>query len=346
MTKSASTAKTNRVGFTKKNYEGVPSTMCKGCGHDRISEAVVMASFQLGLEPHRVIKMSGIGCSSKTPAYFLGSAYGLNSTHGRMPSFATGAHLANHGLTSIGVSGDGDTASIGMGQFVHLIRRNSKMVYIVENNGVYGLTKGQFSATADRGSPSKRGEFPQEEPIDLCSLAIELGCGFVARSFSGDKKQLVPLLESAFSYNGLAFIDVISPCVTFNNHDASTKSYTYHREHDVHFHDPSFVPHFEHIDIDYEAGDAQDVTLHDGSRLVLKKLDEFYDPSDQDAAQHNLLITRRQKQVLTGLIYVNTEKPTLMDSLSLTGTPLAFLTEKELRPSPDELAKLNRRYRI
>ncbi|MEE2889004.1 MAG: thiamine pyrophosphate-dependent enzyme, partial [Planctomycetota bacterium] len=221
---------TNALGLTKAEYKGVPSTMCKGCGHDRISEAIIQASYDLGVDARTIIKMSGIGCSSKTPAYFLSQSMGINSTHGRMPSFATGAHVANASMTPVGVSGDGDTASIGMGQFVHMIRRNPKLVYIVENNGVYGLTKGQFSATADRESPSKRGAFPREESIDLCGMALELGSTFVARSFSGDKKQLVPLLKAALSFEGVAFIDVISPCVTFNNHEGSTKSYTHQKE--------------------------------------------------------------------------------------------------------------------
>jgi 2-oxoglutarate/2-oxoacid ferredoxin oxidoreductase subunit beta len=341
-----SAPKTNRLGLTKDQYGGAPSTMCKGCGHDRISEAVIQAAFEIGLDAKQLIKMSGIGCSSKTPAYFIGRALGLNSTHGRMPSFATGAHVANRSMTALGVSGDGDTASIGMGQFVHLVRRNARMVYIVENNGVYGLTKGQFSATADRSSPSKRGAHPTEEAIDLCGLALELGCGFVARSFSGDKKQLVPLLEAALSYDGLAFIDVISPCVTFNNHDTSTKSYTYIKEHDVHFHDPTYVASFEHIDIDYAQGDAVDVKLHDGSRLVLRKLDKEYDPTNRAEAARVLGETRSRGEVLTGMIYITTDKPTLISGAKLTKTPLAMLGEKELRPSKQALAKLMATYRF
>ncbi len=346
MSESTTAGQVNRIGRTKKDYQGGPTTMCKGCGHDRISESIVQAAFHLGLESHMVAKMSGIGCSSKTPAYFLGRAYGLNATHGRMPSYATGAHIANQDLITFGVSGDGDTASIGMGQFVHLIRRNSKMVYIVENNGVYGLTKGQFSATADKESPTKRGLHPTEEAIDLCALALELGCGFVARSFSGDKKQLTPLIEAAFSHNGTAFLDVISPCVTFNNHDASTKSYTHQRNHDVHYHDPTFVPHFEPIDVDYEEGTTERVTLHDGSRLLLHKLEKFYKPSDRNAAMHRLAETRSRGEVLTGLIYINNQLPTLLDTLNLTKKPLATLTEAELRPSRETLAEINQRYRV
>ena len=338
--------KTNRLGLTKKDYAGGPSTMCKGCGHDRISEAIIQAAFDLGLEAENLIKMSGIGCSSKTPAYFISRAFGLNSTHGRMPSFATGAHVANRSMIPLGVSGDGDTASIGMGQFVHLIRRNTKMLYIVENNGVYGLTKGQFSATADRESPSKRGAFPTEEAIDLCGLALELGAGFVARSFSGDKKQLVPLLQAALSYDGLAFIDVISPCVTFNNHETSTKSYTYQKEHDVHFHDPTFIPTFEHIDIDYEEGEARRVELHDGSQLVLRKLDRDYDPTDALIAAQAIRETRVQGEVLTGMIYVSTDRPSLTKASKLTKKPLSMLEESELRPSRESFDQLIEGYRL
>ncbi|MCI0652632.1 MAG: 2-oxoacid:ferredoxin oxidoreductase subunit beta [Planctomycetes bacterium] len=346
MSESATAQKTNRVGLTKEDYGGAPSTMCKGCGHDRISEAVIQAAFHLGVESHRIVKMSGIGCSSKTPAYFLGRTFGLNATHGRMPSFATGSYVANSALMPLGVSGDGDTASIGIGQFVHLVRRNPKMVYIVENNGVYGLTKGQFSATADRESPSKRGALPSEGPIDLCSLALDLGCSFVARSFSGDKKQLVPLIEAAFSHNGLAFLDVISPCVTFNNHDESTKSYTYHKDHEVHYHDVTFVPHFEHIDVEYEPGSVQTVPLHDGSKLHLKKLDAAYDPTDFQRAAHALRETRANRQILTGLIYINKGTPTFAETLKLPATPLASLDEKTLRPSREALDKFNAAHRV
>ena len=338
--------KTNRLGREKKDYDGSKTTMCKGCGHDRISEAIVQTAFHLGLEPDRVVKMSGIGCSSKTPAYFMGRAFGLNATHGRMPSFATGAYLGNATLTALGVSGDGDTASIGIGQFVHLVRRNPRMVYIVENNGVYGLTKGQFSATADTNSPDKRGAHPTEAPIDLCSLALELSCGFVARSFSGDKKQLIPLLEAAFSHTGLAFLDVISPCVTFNNHDASTKSYTHHKKHEFHLQDPSFVPYFEHIDIDYEAGTSQEVKMHDGSTLLLKKVDEDYDPTDKHQAERLITDTHTRNQVLTGLIYLETERPTLADTLNLVDRPLAALQEPDLRPSRKALDQFNARNRL
>lgn len=340
------TPKVNRLGLPKKDYEGADSTMCKGCGHDRISEAVVQAAYDLGLESHRVIKMSGIGCSSKTPAYFIGHAYGFNSTHGRMPSFATGAHLANRDLIALGVSGDGDTASIGVGQFVHMVRRNPKLLYIVENNGVYGLTKGQFSATADTDSPSKRGKFPTDEPIDLCGLALELGAGFVARSFSGDKKQLVPILQAALSYDGLAVVDVISPCVTFNNHDRSTKSYTYFKEHETHFHVPSFVPEFEHIDVEYDPGETREVALHDGSKLLLTKLEEDFDPTNRDASFKVLHDARSRDAVLTGIIFVDMKRKSLSKVCNLDSTPLARLGQDELRPSREALTAFNESFRV
>ncbi|MEC9475524.1 MAG: 2-oxoacid:ferredoxin oxidoreductase subunit beta [Planctomycetota bacterium] len=337
---------TNTLGLTKADYKGLPSTMCKGCGHDRISEAIIQASYDLSLDGRNVLKMSGIGCSSKTPAYFLSQSMGLNSTHGRMPSFSTGAHLANTSLVPVGVSGDGDTASIGMGQFVHLIRRNPKLLYIVENNGVYGLTKGQFSATADRKSPSKRGAFPREESIDLCGMALELGASFVARSFSGDKKQLVPLLKAALSFDGLAFIDVISPCVTFNNHEGSTKSYTHQKEMGVNFHDPHYVAPQEPIDIEYEEGDLHEVTLHDGSRLLLRKLDQHYDPADRNAAYNGILETRQRGEILTGLIHIDTEQSALADSVGMTKEPLSSLEQGDLRPAAGTLQKVNDSLRI
>ena len=336
---------TNRIGLSKADYKGVPSTMCKGCGHDRISEAVIQAAYDLGLKAEEVIKMSGIGCSSKTPAYFLGRAFGLNSTHGRMPSFATGAHVANHHFTAVGVSGDGDTASIGIGQFVHLVRRNPRLLYIVENNGVYGLTKGQFSATADIESPSKRGLFPREAPIDLCGLALELGCHFVARSFSGDKKQLVPLLKTALSFDGLSFIDVISPCVTFNNHEKSTKSYTWQKEHDVHFHDPTYVPTFEHIDIEYEEGEAREVELHGGSRVILRKLGDDYDPTERVEAMDALAETRGKGEILTGLIHIDTTAPSLKASTLLPERALASLGQEDLRPGAGVIDRVNDQFR-
>ena len=337
---------TNALGLTKSDYKGGPSTMCKGCGHDRISEAIIQASYDLGLDATNILKMSGIGCSSKTPAYFLGNAMGLNSTHGRMPSFATGAHIANTSMTPIGVSGDGDSASIGMGQFVHILRRNPKMVYIIENNGVYGLTKGQFSATADRQSPSKRGAYPREESIDLCGLALELGATFVSRSFSGDKKQLVPLLKAALSFDGLSFIDVISPCVTFNNHEGSTKSYTHQKEMGVTFHDPHYVSPQDPIDIEYEQGELQEVTLHDGSKLLLRKLEHDFDPTDRNASFDAIQRTRNKGEVLTGLIHIDVEARSMSSNSGLTDQPLSMLTQQELRPANGVLERINDSFRI
>ncbi len=337
---------TNTLGLTKSDYKGGPSTMCKGCGHDRISEAIIQASYDLGLDATNILKMSGIGCSSKTPAYFLGNAMGLNSTHGRMPSFATGAHIANTSMTPIGVSGDGDSASIGMGQFVHILRRNPKMVYIIENNGVYGLTKGQFSATADRQSPSKRGAYPREESIDLCGLALELGATFVSRSFSGDKKQLVPLLKAALSFDGLSFIDVISPCVTFNNHERSTKSYTHQKEMGVTFHDPYYVSPQDPIDIEYEQGELQEVTLHDGSKLLLRKLEHEFDPTDRNASFDAIQRTRNKGEVLTGLIHIDVEAKSMSSNSGLTDQPLSMLAQQELRPASGVLDRINDSFRI
>ena len=274
----------NALGFTRRDYEGSMSTLCAGCGHDSITAAILHACFELALPPHRIAKLSGIGCSSKTPTYMLGQSHGFNSVHGRMPSVLTGANLANRDLIYLGVSGDGDTASIGFGQFAHVMRRGVNMVYIVENNGVYGLTKGQFSATADRGSKSKKGVGARDEPIDLVAVAIELGATFVARSFSGDKAQLVPLIKAAFQHRGAAFIDVISPCVTFNNHEGSTKSYDYVREHNIAVSSLDFIAGREAIEIDYAEGAAQPVTLHDGATIVLRKLDGSHDLSDRGAA--------------------------------------------------------------
>ncbi len=336
----------NNLGLAKGDYKGVASTMCKGCGHDRISEAIIQACYDLGVDGRNVVKMSGIGCSSKTPAYFLGQSLGLNSTHGRMPSFATGAHVANSEMSPIGVSGDGDSASIGMGQFVHMIRRNPKLIYIIENNGVYGLTKGQFSATADRLSPSKRGKYPREDSIDLCGLALELGASFVARSFSGDKKQLVPILKAAFSFDGLAFIDVISPCVTFNNHEGSTKSYTHQKEHGVTYHDPYFVAPKEQIDIDYEEGELQEVTLHDGSKLVLRKLESDHNPAEINSARSVLQETRDRGEILTGLIHVDTNQPSLTAATKLTKETLVQQEQGDLRPATGVLDRLNDSFRI
>src|SRR5271166_2033942 len=275
---------TNALGYTRRDYEGAVSTLCAGCGHDSISAAIIQACFELDLPPHRVAKMSGIGCSSKTPTYFLGQSHGFNSVHGRMPSVATGASLANRDLIYLGVSGDGDSASIGFGQFAHVMRRGVNMVYIVENNGVYGLTKGQFSATADRGSKSKKGVHARDEPIDLVAVAIQLGATFVARSFSGDKAQLVPLIKAAFQHRGAAFIDVISPCVTFNNHEGSTKSYDYVREHNIAVNALDVIIGREPIEVEYAEGAAHSVTMHDGATILLRKLDASHDFRDRAAA--------------------------------------------------------------
>src|SRR5213592_3482114 len=276
--------KTNRIGLEVLNYKGGKTTLCAGCGHNSISERIVECFYELGIEPWTVAKFSGIGCSSKSPAYFLGLAHGFNGVHGRMPAIATGALLANKTLRGVGVTGDGDTASIGIGQFMHMVRRNLPLIYVIENNGVYGLTKGQFSATADLGSTTKSGKVNDLMPIDCCAIAIELGCGFVARSFSGDLKQLRPLLKAAFAHRGTAVIDVISPCVTFADHEGSTKSYAAVKEHDAPLHDIEYVPYFEDITVDYEPGTTREVTMPDGSHVVLKKLAEDYDPTDAGRA--------------------------------------------------------------
>ena len=339
--------KTNRIGLLLGDYKGHASTLCAGCGHDAITSSIIKACFELGIEPRNVAKLSGIGCSSKTSNYFLDQSHGFNAVHGRMASIATGAHLANRELINLGVSGDGDTASIGLGTFLHMVRRNVPMVYIVENNGCYGLTKGQFSATADVGSVKKGGKDVNDlAPVDICALAIQMGCHFVARSFSGDTQQVRTLLKAAMAHSGTAVLDIISPCVTFNNHDASTKSYTHHKKHEFHLQDPSFVPHFEHIDIDYEAGTTQEVKMHDGSTLFLKKLVEDYDPTDKHQAERLITDTHTRSQVLTGLIYLDSDRPTLADTLNLVDRPLAALDESDLRPSREALEQFNARLRL
>ena len=322
----------NRAGLTRADYDGSKTTLCPGCGHNAITAGIIQAAYESALDPARVAKLSGIGCSSKTPAYFLGHSHGFNAVHGRMPSIATGVRVANRELLLIGVSGDGDTASIGLGQFCHLVRRNVPVVYIVENNGVYGLTKGQFSATADIGSTQKGGKANELMPIDLCALAIELGCGFVARSFSGDQKQLRPLLKAAFAHRGTAVLDVISPCVTFADHEGSTKSYAAVKEHDAPLHDIEFVPYFEDIHVDYEPGTTREVDLPDGSRIVLKKLAADYDATSRDVAIQTLAEARREGRLVTGLLYVETDLPAFEDELRMTDTPLAQLTLDQVRP--------------
>jgi 2-oxoglutarate ferredoxin oxidoreductase subunit beta len=322
----------NRIGLTMADYKGAPSTLCDGCGHDAITSQIIKAAFEMGVEPYRVAKLSGIGCSSKTPAYFMSQAHGINTVHGRMPSIATGTAIANKQLLLLGVSGDGDTASIGLGQFCHIIRRNVPLLYIIENNGVYGLTKGQFSATADLGSKLKSGVSNELPPIDLCGLALELGCSFVARSFAGDPKQLVPLLKAAMSHQGTAILDIISPCVTFNNHEGSTKSYKYARESEIPLHDIGYIPSYEQITADYEPGTTIEVTMHDGSHIMLKKLDNNYDPTNKALAVNTLREANEKKQFVTGLLFIDESKPDFTSIMHLVDTPLATLSEKQLRP--------------
>jgi 2-oxoglutarate/2-oxoacid ferredoxin oxidoreductase subunit beta len=335
----------NTEGYSKKDYEGVISTLCAGCGHDSISGAIVQACYELSIQPHRIAKLSGIGCSSKTPAYFLSNSHGFNSVHGRMPSVATGANLANKSLTYLGVSGDGDTASIGMGQFVHAIRRNLNMTYIVMNNGCYGLTKGQDSATADMGSINKGGAANPFEGIDLAGLALELGATYVARSFSGDKTQLIPLIKAALSHNGFAFIDVISPCVTFNNNAGSTKSYDYTREHIEALSMIDFVPEASEITVEYAEGEGKTVELHDGSHVQLHKLAAGWDPTDRDSAFRSLSESRQKGHVLTGLIYIDTKSEDLHEVIKTVETPLNALKQDVLTPSLDVLVGINAEYR-
>jgi 2-oxoglutarate ferredoxin oxidoreductase subunit beta len=324
--------KTNRIGLELATYRGSKTTLCAGCGHNAISERIIDAFYELGTDPKRVIKLSGIGCSSKTPAYFLGGSHGFNAVHGRMPSVATGALLANATLQGIGVSGDGDTGAIGIGQFVHLMRRNLPLVYIIEDNGCYGLTKGQFSPTADVGSTLKNGVVNDLPPIDTCALAIELGATFVARSFSGDKKQLLAILKAALSHRGTAMIDVISPCVTFNDHEGSTKSYAYVKEHDEPLGEVSFVPFFEDITVEYDPGTTTEVKMHDGSRLLLKKLEQDYNPTDKMQALKVLHETLRRGEYATGVIYVEPDKDDFLTQLNLVDTPLATLPVERTRP--------------
>lgn len=335
----------NAIGFTRRDYEGRISTLCAGCGHDSISAAIVQACYELDIAPHRVAKMSGIGCSSKTPDYFLGQAHGFNSVHGRMPSVLTGAAMANRDMIYLGVSGDGDSASIGLGQFVHALRRGVNMVYICENNGVYGLTKGQFSATADAGAKSKSGEVHDDAPVDLISMALLLGASYVARSFSGDKKQLVPLIEGALKHKGAAILDVISPCVTFNNHPGSTKSFDFVREHNAAVNTVDFIPEEKEITTDYAPGTSELVRQHDGSYLKLAKLREDYDPSNRLAAMAYLQEHQARGELVTGLIYLNPNPQDLHAHLGTTATPLNTLTEKELCPGADALEVVNGEYR-
>jgi 2-oxoglutarate/2-oxoacid ferredoxin oxidoreductase subunit beta len=331
----------NALGYTHRDYEGKISTLCAGCGHDSITASVIEACFELAIEPHRVAKISGIGCSSKTPDYFLNASHGFNSVHGRMPSVLTGANLANRDLIYLGVSGDGDTASIGLGQFAHCMRRGVNMVYIVENNGVYGLTKGQFSATADRGSKSKRGAVNADAHIDLVAMALQLGATFVARSFSGDKEQLVPLIKAAIEHEGAALIDVLSPCVAFNNHAGSTKSFDYVREHNEAVNRLDFITGRAPITVAYEAGSVEVVEQHDGSKLVLKKVAADYDAHDRIGAMTFLQQHAAKGQIVTGLLYVDKEPEDLHTHFNTVAAPLNALSETELSPGSAALEKIN-----
>lgn len=339
-TNGAPGPKTNVIGLPIVDYRGGKSTLCAGCGHNAISERIIDAMFEMGVQPERVMKMSGIGCSSKSPAYFMSRAHSFNSVHGRMPSVTTGATLANHTMMALGVSGDGDTASIGIGQFVHLMRRNLPMIYIIEDNGVYGLTKGQFSATADIGSKLKTGVINELPPIDTCALAIQLGATFVGRSFSGDKKQLLSMLKAAIAHKGTVMLDVISPCVTFNDHEGSTKSYKFMQEYDEPINEVGFIASFDEIDVDYDSGQVYDVEMHDGSSLRLRKLHEDYDPTDKANAVRTLMESHANDEVLTGVFYINTEQPTFIDQLGLVDEPLATLPENLSRPPKSALEAL------
>jgi len=329
--------KTNHIGLQVLDYRGGKTTLCAGCGHNAISERIIDAMYEMGVQPERVAKLSGIGCSSKAPAYFMSRSHSFNSVHGRMPSVATGALLANRSMIGLGISGDGDTASIGMGQFVHLMRRNLPLIYIIEDNGVYGLTKGQFSATADIGSKLKTGVVNELPPVDTCALAISLGATFVGRSFSGDKKQLLSMLKAAIAHRGTVMLDVISPCVTFNDHEGSTKSYKYMLDHEEPIQEISFVPSFEEIDVEYDPGTTINVTMHDGSHLRLRKLEEDYDPTNRVRAITRLQQSHEKEEMLTGILYLNTHAPTFTDMLNLVDEPLATLPESAVRPGREVL---------
>ena len=321
----------NIIGLTRDVYKGAATTLCAGCGHNSITNHLIKAMYEYGVDPYKLAKMSGIGCSSKTPAYFVERAHGLNGVHGRMPSLATGAKLANRELMVLGVSGDGDTASIGLGQFCHMIRRNVDCTYIIEDNGCYGLTKGQFSATADRGSILKKGQVNEFETIDVCGLAVELGATFVARSFSGDGKQLIPLLQAAFSHHGTAVLDVISPCVTFNDHEGSTKSYAYIKDHHNALHTPDFIAGRPEITVDYEPGTVQEIEFDDGYRVVLRKLEREYDAQDRIGAMRVMHEARERGELVTGLLYIDTDARDLCARERLPSVPLAQLREDDLR---------------
>lgn len=334
------TANINLIGLSRDVYKGLPTTLCAGCGHNSITNHLIKALYEYGVEPHNLAKMSGIGCSSKTPAYFVEQAHGFNGVHGRMPSAATGAKLANRDLLVLGISGDGDTASIGLGQFVHMIRRNLDIMYLVENNGVYGLTKGQFSATADVGSTMKGGTPNEYSTIDVCGLAIELGATFVARSFSGDGKQLVPLLQAAISHRGTAVLDIISPCVTFNDHVGSTKSYAYVKEHDFILNSPDFIRGSADVVVDYEPGTVQDIELEDGSHVLLRKLEHDYDATNRIGALETIHKSRENGEFVTGLLFVDPRQPDLCERERMVKTPLKDLKEEQLRIGRDDWRRL------
>ena len=336
-TQTTAPAPTNKLGLTRQDYVGAKSTLCPGCGHDAITSQIIQAAFEMNLEPHQVAKLSGIGCSSKTPAYFLNQAWGFNSVHGRAAAVCTGVALANRSLVNILASGDGDSMSIGMGQFVHMIRRNVPVVYIIEDNGVYGLTKGQFSATADVGSTLKHGDVNEIPPLDPCTLAMELGCGFVARSFSGNPKQLAVILKAALAYRGTALIDVISPCVTFNNHESSTRSYKTAKDHEMPLQDLGFVPYYDQEEVEIPAGEAREVALPDGSRLTFRAIEEDFDPTDRFAASRAIHEAHGRGELLTGILHIQTEQKTLHDFLHLVETPLATLPQDRGKPGPEVL---------
>jgi 2-oxoglutarate ferredoxin oxidoreductase subunit beta len=337
---SSAPAKTNSIGLQILDYRGSKSTLCAGCGHNAVAERLLEAFYEMGVQPERIMKISGIGCSSKSLAYFMSRSFSFNSVHGRMPSVATGALLANKTMRAIGVSGDGDTASIGMGQFVHLLRRNVPMIYILEDNGVYGLTKGQFSATADIGSKLKTGVVNDLPPIDVCALAIQMGATFVGRSFSGDKKQLSAMLKAAIAHKGTVLLDIISPCVTFNDHDGSTKSYKYMKEHDELVNETGFIASHEDIAVEYDPNTTVDVQLHDGSHLRLRKLHEDYTPTDKAGAVNMLMETHEKGEVLTGVFYVNTQELDFASRLNMVDDPLSTLSADRVRPSREVFAEL------
>jgi len=339
MSTTPAPAPTNQLGLTRQDYVGSKSTLCPGCGHDAITTQIIQAAFEMNLEPHRVAKLSGIGCSSKTPAYFLAQAWGFNSVHGRAASICTGVALANRDLINLLVSGDGDSMSIGIGQLMHMIRRNVPVVYIIEDNGVYGLTKGQFSATADEGSTLKHGDVNELPALDPCTLALELGCGFVARSFSGNPKQLGVIVKAAMAYEGTALIDVISPCVTFNNHESSTRSYKNAKDHELPLQDLGFVPYYDLDEVDLAAGEAKEVGLPDGSRLTLRAIREDFDPTDRFAANKAIHEARGRGELLTGILHIETGGKTLHDYMHLVDTPMAHLPTDVSRPGPEILAE-------